>query len=114
MATKSPKLKVTPFAPFGDRLDLGKRWEKWVERFERDMKYNGVDPSDAATSEMTKMALLMHAGNDVEDLHDTLPDIPKPENVQEANWTDYAKSKGKLGGHIFRQYDVMILHFLNS
>ncbi|CAB3977109.1 Hypothetical predicted protein [Paramuricea clavata] len=37
-ATKGPKLKVLPFDPHGDRLDLGKRWEKWFERFERDLK----------------------------------------------------------------------------
>lgn len=66
-ATKGPKLKVLPFDPHGDRLDLGKRWEKWFERFERDLKYNGCDPSK--TPEIAKMALLIYAGTEVEDLH---------------------------------------------
>ena len=46
MATKGPKLKVLPFDPHGDRLGLGKRWEKWFERLERDLKYNDCDPSE--------------------------------------------------------------------
>ena len=75
-ATKGPKLKVLPFDPHGDRLDLGKRWEKWFERFERDLKYNGCDPSK--TPEIAKMALLIYAGTEVEDLHDTLPEPGRP------------------------------------
>ena len=65
MSSKGPKLKVLPFDPHGDRLDLGKRWEKWFERFERDLKYNGCDPSK--TPEIAKMALLIYAGTEVED-----------------------------------------------
>ncbi|CAB3988503.1 Hypothetical predicted protein [Paramuricea clavata] len=38
MATKGPKLKILPFDPHGDRLNLGKRWERWLEKFERDLK----------------------------------------------------------------------------
>ena len=37
MARKGPKLKILPFDTHGDRLDLGKRWERWMERFERDL-----------------------------------------------------------------------------
>ena len=59
MAAKGPKLKVQPFDPYGDRLDLGKKWDKWIERFERDLKYNGIDPSLPQNSEMAKMALMM-------------------------------------------------------
>ena len=63
MATKGPKLKVLPFDPHGDRLDLGKRWEKWVERFERDLRYNGCDPSEQP--EVARMALLIYAGTEI-------------------------------------------------
>ena len=94
MATKGPKLKVLPFDPHGDRLDLGKRWEKWVERFERDLKYNGCDPSEQP--EVARMALLIYAGTEVEDLHDTLPVPVKPEDITTAQWTVYEKSKLKL------------------
>ena len=94
MATKGPKLKVLPFDPHGDRLDLGKRWEKWVERFERDLKYNGCDPSEQP--EVARMALLIYAGTEVEDLHDTLPVPVKPEGITTAQWTVYEKSKLKL------------------
>ena len=94
MATKGLKLKVLPFDPYGDRLDLGKRWEKWVERFERDLKYNGCDPSEQP--EVARMALLIYAGTEVEDLHDTLPVPVKPEGITTAQWTVYEKSKLKL------------------
>ena len=71
MAIEGPKLKVLLFDPHGGRLDLGKGWEKWVERFERDLKYNGCDPSEQP--EVARMALLIYAEREVEDLHDTLP-----------------------------------------
>ena len=45
------------------------------------------------------MALLMYAGNDLEDLHDTIPDVIKPENVTDDNWMNYARSKAKLSGY---------------
>mgnify|MGYP002803996170 CR=1 FL=1 len=93
-ATKGPKLIVLPFDPYGDRLNLGKRWDKWFERFERDLKYNGCDPSK--TPEIAKMALLIYAGTEVEDLHDTLPTPDRPEDTDEAAWTTYEQSKTKL------------------
>ncbi|CAB4017079.1 kidney mitochondrial carrier 1-like [Paramuricea clavata] len=96
-ATKGPKLKVLPFDLHGDRLDLGKRWEKWFERFERDLEYNGCDPSK--TPEIAKMALLIYAGTEVEDLHATLPEPGRPEGTEEENWTAYEQSKTKLKIH---------------
>ena len=67
MAAKGPKLKVLPFDMTGDRLSLGRRWKKWLERFERDLLYNGVDPADKDSSGLYQMALLMHVGGAVED-----------------------------------------------
>ena len=99
MAAKGPKLKVQPFDPYGDRLDLGKKWEKWIERFERDLKYNGIDPSLPQNSEMAKMALMMYSGNHTEDIHDTIPEVVKPEEVPDDQWTEYARSKAKLNGY---------------
>ena len=99
MATRGPKLKILPFEPYGDRLNLGKRWEKWSARFERDIKYNGIDLAEAGNSDIVKMVLLMCAGNDLEDLHDTIPDVIKPENVTDDNWMNYARSKAKLSGY---------------
>lgn len=96
---KGPKLKVLPFDPYGDRLDLGKRWEKWIERFERDLLYNGCSPRIAANSEKCQMALLIYAGTTVEDIHDSLPTPEKPEEVQDADWTEYMKSKAKLSSY---------------
>ena len=94
--SKGPKLKIQPFDVHGDRLDLGKRFEKWIERFERDMEYNGCPPDIAANAKKAQMALLIYAGNEVEDLHDTLPDPMKPEGITNEEWTSYAKSKAKL------------------
>ena len=70
MAQKGPKLKVPPFSMEGDRLTIGRQWERWVERFERDLRYNGVEPRDSNNVEICRMALLIYAGPDVEDLHD--------------------------------------------
>ena len=61
MATRGPKLKISAFDPYGDRLDLGKRWEKWLGRFERELKYNGIDPSSLTNSETAQMSLLIYA-----------------------------------------------------
>jgi len=90
---KRPKLRVSPFDLVGNRLDLGRRWEKWLERFERDLKYNGVDPGDKDNAETAQMALLIYAGSDIEDLHDTLPTPTRPTGITNTKWTIYAKSK---------------------
>ena len=81
MATKGPKLKILPIDPHGDRLNFGKRWERWLERFERDLKYNGCDPDKAEDSEIAQMALLIYAGIPVEDIHDSLPSSTRPSGV---------------------------------
>lgn len=49
------------------------------------------------------MALLIYAGSEVEDIHDTLPTPVKPEGVTEANWTEYRKSKEKLNTYFLPQ-----------
>lgn len=45
------------------------------------------------------MALLIYAGTDVEDLHDTLPEPVRPDDIEEEQWTEYEKSKAKLKIH---------------
>jgi hypothetical protein len=45
------------------------------------------------------MALLIYAGTEVEDLHDTLPEPGRPEGTEEENWTAYEQSKTKLKIH---------------
>ena len=94
MTTKGPKLKIQPFDMHGDRLDMGKRFEKWMDRFERELEYNGVSTEE--NSRVARMALLIYVGSDVEDLHETLPDPVKPEGETDAQWTEYKKSKVKL------------------
>ena len=42
------------------------------------MEYNGCSPDSAANAKKAQMALLIYARNDIEDLHDTLPDPIKP------------------------------------
>ena len=108
-------MKVQPFDPYGDRLDLGKKWEKWMERFERDLKYNGIDASLAANSDMARMALLMYSGTHTEDIHDTIPETVKPEGVQDADWTDYAKSKAKLNAYFspIKSNDFALFELMN-
>ena len=101
MANRGPKLKVNPFEPHGERLDLGKRWEKWLERFQRDLTYNGVD--SAEQPEMAQMALLICAGNEVEDIHDSLPEPVKPEETPDAQWTVYDRSLAKLNSYFVPQ-----------
>ena len=60
------------------------------------MEYNGCSPDSAANAKKAQMALPIYAGNEVEDLHDTLPDAMKPEGINNDEWTSYAKSKAKL------------------
>ena len=94
MAQKGPKLKISPFDVTGDRLDIGRLWSRWLERFERELLYQGVDST--AKPALAKAALLIHAGVAVEDIHDSLPDVTKPEGVDAVAWTEYRKSKDKL------------------
>ena len=103
MASRGPRLKVVTFDPHGDRFDLGKRWEKWLDRFERDLRYNGVDPSLPVNSDTAQMALLIYAGSEVEDIHDSLPMPVKPEGINNENWTEYRKSKEKLNSYFLPQ-----------
>ena len=100
---RGPKLKVSLFEPHGDRLDLGKRWERWLQRFERDLKYNGVDPNLPTHSETAQMALLIYAGTEVEDIHDSLPTPIKPEGLSDEQWTEYRKSVEKLNIYFLPQ-----------
>ena len=100
---RGTKLKIGLFDPHGDRFDLGKRWEKWLERLELDLKYNGVDSSLPVNSEKAQMALLIYAGPEVEDIHDSLPMPVKPEGLNKEDWTDYRKSKEKLNVYFLPQ-----------
>lgn len=96
MTTKGPKLKTEPFDTSGDRLTVGRSWQRWFERFECDLVYNGVDPAVTDNSRICLMALLIYAGPAVEDLHDSLAETRKPVEVEAADWTDYKKAKAKL------------------
>ena len=97
MASKGPKLKISPFEVHGSRLDIGKRWAKWLQRFERELKYSGVDPAEKP--DIAQMALLIYSGIETEEIHDTLTDNPKPEGLAEDRWTAYAKSVSKLNSY---------------
>ena len=112
-AGKGPKLKISPFDVFGERLDLGKRWEKWIERFTRELKYNGTDPLEKP--DMAQMALLIYAGADVEDIHDSLAEPVKPEGITDLAWTSYAKALHKLNAYFVPQKsnDFAIFEMMN-
>ena len=101
MATKGPKLKISPFDVHGSRLDLGKRWQKWLTRFERELKYSGIKLN--TDSELAQMALLIYVGTEAEDIHDSLPNPVKPEGVEETEWTDYRKTVSKLSSYFLPQ-----------
>ena len=88
MAAKGPKLKTTPFDPSGDRLHVGKAWPRLLERFERELEYNGVDSADKDNSHMCMMALLIHAGPEVEDIYESLAEITRPNNIAAEDWTE--------------------------
>ena len=112
MANRGPKLKIEQFNVNADRLVLGRSFEKCLERFERELRYNDCDP--AAKPEIAQMALLIYAGADVEEIHETLPDPTKPETLPAAQWTSYLKSKTKLKQHFspklcndFALYEMM-------
>ena len=94
MATKGPKLKIAPFDINEDRLNSGRVFTRWLQRFERELIYGGVVISEKP--DVAKAALLIHAGIAVEDIHDSLPDPTKPEGVNAADWTSYVVAKTKL------------------
>ena len=95
MAEKGPKLKILPFDVTTSRLEAGRAWKRWIDRFERDLAYNGVDA--AAKPQIAKAALLIYGGQELEDLHDTLPEATKPEGISDQVWgSTYVKSKTKL------------------
>ena len=73
---------------------MGQQFDKWIDRFERELKYNGVDLN--AKADLAQMAFLIYAGPDVEEIHETLVDPPKPEGMDDNRWTSYAKSKARL------------------
>ena len=62
-------MTIQPFDVHGDRLALGKGFEKWLETFERELKYNWCSPESETKADVAQMGLLIYAGNDVEDLH---------------------------------------------
>jgi len=112
-AAKGPKLKIGPFDALGERMDIGKRWEKWIERFTRDLRYNGIDPNEKP--EVGQMALLIYAGTEVEDIHDSLPEPVKPEGVEDEDWTVYDRSLQKLNSYFVPQKsnDFAIFELMN-
>ena len=113
MATRGPKLQISPFDVTEDRLDCGRLWSRWVERFERELIYNGVEVS--TKPDLARAALLIHAGIAVEDIHDSLPDMVKPENIETASWI-YAGSKAKLAAYFSPQVcnDFAIFELINT
>ena len=101
MASKGPKLRVGPFDVTEDRLDCGRLWARLLERFERDLVYSGLVVAEKP--DMARAALLIYAGMAVEDIHDSLPDVVKPENTTDENWHVYAKSRAKLSAYFSPQ-----------
>ena len=92
---------------------MGRRWEKWTERLQRELTYNGIDRQ--ANADMAQMALLIYAGTEVEEIHDTLPEPVKPEEVADLQWTAYAKSMHKLNLYFLPQKsnDFAIFELMN-
>ena len=58
MASKGPKLRVGPFDVTEDRLNCGRLWARWLERFERDLVYSGVVVAEKL--DMARAALLIY------------------------------------------------------
>ena len=54
-------------------------------KFERELIYHGVEVS--TKPDLARAALLIHAGIAVEDIHDSLSDMVKPENIVDASCT---------------------------
>ena len=104
---------MSPFEPHGDGLDLGRRGEKWTERLQRELTYNGIDRH--ANADMAQMALLIYAGTEVEEIHDTLPEPVKPEGVDDPHWKTYDKSMQKLNLYFLPQKsnDFAIFELMN-
>ena len=107
---KGPKLRIPPFDHEGDRFAVGSQWKKWIDRFERELCYNGLSITSTQHADLCQMALLIHVGPRVEEIHDSLPSPVPPLGE---TWTVYQKSKQKLAAYFQpKQHNDFLLYEL--
>lgn len=97
--TLGMQLQAFDYASFTD--DVGIEWRKWLRSFETMMRASRIDDE-----EWKKDLLLHYAGPSVQQLFDTLPELPEVEmrgplrNVEHytPNMTSFDEAKAKLNG----------------
>ena len=88
---------ISPFDCKGNPTSVGPRWRRWKRSFEFFLEAKGVK------KDSQRKALLLHcAGQDVQDIFDTLTDPgPDPEHDSE-----YAKAMRSLDAHFAHQVNI--------
>ena len=97
MATNLEIGSIHPFDCKGNPTSVGPRWRRWKRSFEFFLEAKGLK------KDSQRKALLLHcAGQDVQDIFDTLTDPgPVP-----AGDTEYAKAMRSLDGYFFPQVNI--------
>ena len=97
MATNIEIGSIHPFDCKGNPTSVGPRWRRWKRSFEFFLEAKGLSKDSQRT------ALLLHcAGQDVQDIFDTLTD---PGPVPEGD-TEYAKAMRSLDGYFVPQVNI--------
>ena len=97
MATNIDIGSIHPFDCKGNPTSVGPRWRRWKRSFEFFLEAKGLSKDSQRT------ALLLHcAGQDVQDIFDTLTD---PGPVPDGD-TEYAKAMRSLDGYFFPQVNI--------
>ena len=106
-------LDVTPLPLFdcsGDPTSVGPRWKRWKKAFQFYVDGKGVENNNQ------KWALLLHsAGMDVQDIFETLPDVPFAPLFEGDTDNVYKQTMRKLDGYFTPKGNVPYeLHIFRS
>ena len=84
---------VKPFDPNGDPATIGRRWQRWMKSFSLYADSRGlIIEAGKADNKAQRRALLLHsAGEDVQEIFDTLADT--------GGAADYAKAEKALNDY---------------
>ena len=100
----SIQLHIQPFQSDVERLNMGARWEEWLEEFKEEVQLQKVnDVADKI------LCLKRYGGKEVRKLLKHLPDLEA-----EADEDEYARLKRKLNGHFIpkknKQHSIYIFN----
>ena len=102
---------IKPFDPHGDPSNVGRRWRRWLKSFCLYADSKGlIIQADSADDKVQRRALLLHsAGEDVQEIFQTLADIGAAADYAKAEkaLNDYfiPKVNSTYQNHVFRSME---------